>query len=240
MSEPWKYEPAHDLDQSLVERLRNFPREPDMMMYGFRSVAALMMRAWLRIYHRFCVTGGENLPREGSFVMVANHSSHLDAICLLGALPLSKLHRAFPAAAADYFFESVPRSWVAAVLINALPFARELRIRQSLVLCEQLLANPGNILILFPEGTRSATGELGRFKPGIGLLLSGRSVPVVPCYLDGAFDAWPKGCALPRPRGIRLRIGAPRSYAHLPANKESACAIAADLHDAILQMKTSR
>ena len=236
----WQYDTAEDLTQSLTERLRHFPREPDMLVYGVRSLAALMIRSWLRCYHRFTVSGRENLPLSGSFVLVANHSSHLDALCLLAALPISKLHRTFPAAAADYFFESLPRIWVAAVVVNALPFKREAHVRQSLALCQQLLVNSGNILLLFPEGTRSQTGEMGRFKPGIGMLLAGRDVTVVPCYLDGAFRAWRKGALLPRPSKVALRIGAGRNYHEWPANKESALAIAADLQQAVTACRGDR
>ena len=176
----WSYQPASDLDQSLVERLRRFPREPDLAVYAARSLAALIIRSWLRLYHRFEVIGAEHLPREGSFMMVANHTSHLDTLCILSALPLRKLHRAFPAAAQDYFFVSMPRLAVAAVVVNALPFGRKGQIRNSLELCRHLLGNPGNVLILFPEGTRTRTGELGEFKPGIGLLAAGAEIPVVP------------------------------------------------------------
>ena len=120
----WQYEPAADLDQTLIERLRNFPREPDMLVYGLRSFVALIIRALLRTYCRFEIVGEEHLRSNRSFVLVANHSSHLDTVCLLAGLPLRRLHRAFPAAAADYFFKSVPRTWVATVVVNALPFAR--------------------------------------------------------------------------------------------------------------------
>src|SRR5438309_2148379 len=174
--ETWRYEPVADLDQGLVERLRRFPREPDLTVYTLRSIAALALRAWLRTYHRLRIVGRENLPRDSSFVLVANHSSHLDTLCLLSALPLRKLHRAFPAAASDYFFQSVPRLWIAAVVVNALPFARQVHVRQSLSLCEELLKNPGTILIIFPEGTRSTTGEIREFKSGIGALVAGQHV----------------------------------------------------------------
>src|SRR5437764_8010555 len=146
---PWQYEPALDLDQPPIERLRHFPREPDMLVYAARSVAALVIRGWLRLYHRFAIVGKENLPAEKSFVLVANHASHLDVLCLLSALPLGKLHRAFPAAARDYFFVRVPRLFLAAVVVNALPFDRRVHIRQSLSLCQTLLENPGNILLIF-------------------------------------------------------------------------------------------
>ncbi len=272
MNTTWRYETAEDLDQPLSERLRHFPREPDILVYTLRSATALIIRAWLRTYHRLRIVGRENLPgisakhatgvvgaanseemlakgakaggtsrlpaaqKYRSFVLVANHSSHLDALCLLAALPLRKLHRAFPAAAADYFFESIPRTWFSAVIVNALPFARQVQIRQSLALCEHLLLNPGNVLILFPEGTRSMTGEVGRFKPGIGLLLAGRDLPVVPCYLDGAFRAFRKGQWVPRPRQITLRIGAPKNYSHVLPGKESACQIAEELRKAVLEL----
>lgn len=233
----WHYQPAEDLDRSLLERLRHFPRQPEMLVYGARAVAALSIRAWLRVYHRFTVIGREHLPpADRPFVLVANHASHLDAVSLQAALPLAKLHCAFSAAACDYFFQSVSLTWLATVVANALPFSREWKARQSLGLCEALLQNPGNVLILFPEGTRTATGTLGRFKPGVGLLLAGRDTLAVPCHLAGGFAAWPKGRALPRPRRLTLRIGNPRTYAHVPAGKEGALAVAADLELAVRQL----
>jgi len=220
----------------MVERLRRFPREPDMLVYGMRSLAALALRAWLRTYHRLEIHGREHLPKEKSFALVANHTSHLDTLCLLAALPLRKLHRAFPAAAADYFFESVPRIWIAAVVVNALPFGRQVQVRQSLAMCQHLLENPGNVLIIFPEGTRSATGSMGRFKPGIGALVAGRDIAVLPCYLSGGFKAWPKGKILPRPAKVRLMIGEPRNFAAVTAGKEAANATARELEEAVRKM----
>ena len=205
----------------------------------YLSLAALFVRGWLKIYHRLEIHGCENLPAAGSYVMVANHASHLDALCLLAALPLQKLHRAFPAAAQDYFFVSVPRLAVAAIVVNALPFGRQTQIRHSLELCRSLLENSGNILILFPEGTRTPDGRMGEFRPGIGQLLAGSKIPVVPCFLAGAHAAWPKGRRLPRPRKLQLRIGLPRTYAALPAGRESATRISSELQQAVAALATS-
>src|SRR5437899_2232718 len=233
----WRYTPAADLDQSLGARLRHFPREPDLMVHALRSAAALILRAWLRCYHRLSIEGKENLPLDQSFVLVANHSSHLDTLSLLSALPLSKLHRAFPAAAQDYFFVSTPRLAMAAIAVNALPFSREGNFRHSLELCFELLSHPGNILILFPEGTRSTTGDIGPFKPGIGALVAGTKIPVVPCYILGGFRAWPKGKWIPRPYALQLRIGEPRSYAHLESGRDSSNLICRELRDAVIALK---
>lgn len=228
----WRYEPAHDLDQPFLERLRHFPREPDMLVYGARSLAALACRGWLRMYHRLRITGRDHLPPEGAFMLVANHVSHLDTLCLLAALRLRQLHRAFPAAARDYFFVSAPRVTAAAILVNALPFERQIHLRQSLDLCRQLLANPGNILILFPEGTRSRDGSLSAFRPGIGWLVAGTTIPVLPCRLDGCYRALPKGAWWPRPCRLRLTIGVPRTYPEADPRT-----VADDLRSAIIDLE---
>lgn len=234
--EVWHYDPAVDLDQPMIERLRHFPRQPDMLVYGLRGAAAMLLRGWLRLYHRLTVLGRENLPLDRSFVMAANHASHLDALCLLSALPLGKLHCTFPAAAKDYFFTNTPRTLAAAILVNALPFDRRLNPRQSLSLCRQVLEGSGNILILFPEGTRSPTGEVGEFKAGVGLLLAGTNIPVVPCFLQGTQAAWPKGKWCPRPRRVRIVIGQPRNFVHLPRSKEAAARIGDALREAVLAL----
>ena len=233
----WRYDSANDVERTPLERLRQFPREPDMLVYGLRSLGALIIRALLRVYHRFEIIGHENLRTNRSLVIVANHCSHLDTLCLLAALPLRKLHRAFPAAASDYFFQSVPRLWAAAVLVNALPFARQARVRQSLTLCQEVLANAGTILIIFPEGTRSTTGEVGEFKSGIGALVAGRDIAVAPCFINGSFEAWPKGKRFPRPRKIRLTVGTPRNYRDRGTDKIDICAIAAELRDAVSELR---
>jgi 1-acyl-sn-glycerol-3-phosphate acyltransferase len=234
--EPWHYDTSEQLDKTLVERLRHFPREPDMLVFGLRSAGAVFIRAWLRTYHGLSIVGRENLPCEGSYIIVANHASHLDTLAIICAIPLGRLHRVFPAAAKDFFFESLPRAVLASILVNALPFDRQTHVRQSLSLCRAVLENPGNILLIYPEGTRSTTGEIGEFRPGISLLLAGSEFPVVPCYLDGAFRAWPKGIRFPRPRKVRLLIGQPRRYASLKRGKEAAETICRDLREAVLAL----
>jgi 1-acyl-sn-glycerol-3-phosphate acyltransferase len=229
----WTYDTASDLDKSLEERLKNFPREPDMTMYVLRSLAALVLRLWLKVYHRLHIDGREHLPADGSFIVIANHASHLDALVLVSALPLHKLHRTFPAAAADYFFSSVAGSAFAAIVINALPFNRRIRANQSLALCKGLLANEGNVLVIFPEGTRSLSGELGEFKIGIAHLAGGTEIPIVPCHLEGAARAWPKGAWVPRPRKLTLAIGAPRTYPKPVESKADKRAMAEDLRQAV-------
>lgn len=233
----WQYDPSPELDLSLAERLRNYPREPEMLVYGLRSLAAFLLRCFLKLYHRFSISGRENLPEQGSFILVCNHASHLDALCLLSALPMKKLHRAFPAAAADYFFQSVTRLGLSSILLNAIPFQRKGGAAKSMAVCRGLLGNPGNILILFPEGTRTSTGKMGEFKPGIGLLAAESPWPVIPCYLEGAFKAYPKGAWFPKPFRLRLCIGKACYYANTPCTREGAHQIAQDLQNAVVNLQ---
>ena len=83
---------------------------------------------------------------------------------------------------------------------------------------DRLISGP-SIYILFPEGTRSRDGSLGRFKPGLGMIVAGAPVPVVPCHLEGAFAASPPGARVPRPLPLRLRIGAPLAFGDLPNDR---------------------
>jgi 1-acyl-sn-glycerol-3-phosphate acyltransferase len=232
----WHYEPTPDFDQPPLARLKNFPRHPDLLVYMMRTVANLVVRTFLRLYHRLEIVGRENLPSGGSFIIVANHSSHLDALTLLAALPLRNIHRAFPAAASDYFFTNVPKVAFSAIVVNAMPFDRKENPRQSIDLCRQLLETPGHILVLFPEGTRSPDGAIGKFKPGIGFLVAGTQLPIVPCYLQGAGKAWPKGKLIPRPRKMRLHIGAPRQFDNPEGSKEEAVAVAEALREAVMEL----
>jgi len=232
----WEYHPPPDIDETMSEHLRNFPRQPNMLMYAIRSIVALLLRGWMRVFHRMHIEGRENLPESGSFVLVCNHTSHLDTLCILCSVPLKRIHRTFPAAAADYFFSSLPRSAVSAILINALPFDRKVKGAESLTVCSELLKNEGNVLIIFPEGTRTQSGEMGRFRSGIGRLVVGTDLPVVPCYLDGGMRAWPKGKAFPRPYKLHLRIGKPRRHEHLDKSSESVVQICKDLENQVAQL----
>jgi 1-acyl-sn-glycerol-3-phosphate acyltransferase/long-chain acyl-CoA synthetase len=80
---------------------------------------------------------------------------------------------------------------------------------------------------------------MGRFRSGIGRLLVGTDLAVVPSYLDGGTKAWPKGKAFPRPRKLSLRIGKPKRYSHLDKSSESVIAICEDLQNAVAELGSS-
>jgi 1-acyl-sn-glycerol-3-phosphate acyltransferase len=204
--------------------------------YALRLAIAVIVRAAMRIYLRFEISGSENVRSSKSLVVVANHSSHLDAVCLTAVFPLRRLRHVFSAAASDYFFQTHLRRSIAALFGNAVPFARGASTRHAMRLCHEVLARSGNILIWFPEGTRSIDGRMQPFRCGVGALVAGRDIDVVPCYLDGTHRAWPKGARMFRPRKVRLIVGARRNYADRRADKPNISAIASELEAAVKQL----
>ncbi len=80
--------------------------------------------------------------------------------------------------------------------------------RAALRQCVDILRQ-GNILLLFPEGTRSRDGELQPPKNGAAMIATMADVPIVPTYVEGTFEAWPIGRRLPRLKKIRVFYGEP-------------------------------
>lgn len=229
----WTYTPSPLLDKSLAEQLTTFPRDPTLPVTGIRFLGMIFLKAFFAVYFRMRILGRGRIPKSGPFVLVANHSSHLDAVALACALPARQWHHAYAAAAQDYFFKGFFRSLVAVFFTNAVPFNRREDPRRSLELCADLLHVSHEALIMFPEGTRSPDGEVHEFRSGVGRLVAGTLVPVFPAYIAGAHRAWPKGSAIPRPRRITIAIGEPRTFTSVSSPRE----VAAHLRDAVLELK---
>lgn len=229
----WEYRPAADLNLPPAERWRSLRREvglPSVVAHlGWGAATALYLRA----FHRFRVLGREHLPAAPPFVVVANHSSHLDALALAAGLPSRLAGRAFPIAAGDTFFETKASAAFAAVCLNALPMWRKKCGSHAMETLRARLLEGDAIYLLFPEGTRTRTGGMAAFRAGIGMLVAGTGVPVVPAWLDGCFAALPPGRRWPRPRAITLRFGAPCTFAGGGNDRAGWRDVAADLEAAV-------
>lgn len=225
--EPWSMKPAKDFGRPLGERLRSLQRESGFLGLLVRIGWWLLVRSYLALYHRLTITGRENLPRDAPFLLIANHASHLDALTLAAALPMAMSGRVFALAAGDTFFTTMPSSFFAAIFMNALPIWRSQTRRDHLTTLRQRLIEDRCIFVIFPEGTRSRDGAMGRFKPGLGALVAESDVPVVPCHIIGAHAAFPPQARLPRPKKLRLLIGPPLMFAHLANQPDSWREIAA-------------
>ena len=141
---------------------------------------------------RVRVLGRENLAGlTGAFVVVANHSSHLDAPLIMGSLPRPLARYLASGAAADYFFDVKWRRHLTALFFNTFPVDRSgSRTRPGM---SKTLLERGVPLLIFPEGSRSKTGEMSSFKPGAAALSIATGVPCVPVGLVDANKAMPRG-----------------------------------------------
>lgn len=176
------------------------------------------------------VTGLEHVrDLDGAFVVVANHSSHLDAPLVLCSLPWRLGIKTAVGAAADYFFDARWRSVVTGIVFNAFPVDRQGGRGRAGVAAE--LLDDGIPLLVFPEGTRSPDGQMHRFKPGAAALAVSRGVPILPMGLRGAYTAMPRGKNWPargRPT-VHVAFGAPL----LPQPGESALALTGRLSEVV-------
>jgi 1-acyl-sn-glycerol-3-phosphate acyltransferase len=166
----------------------------------------LLVRPFLALVLGVNLRHAERLPVTGPAILAANHNSHLDTLLLMSLFPLAQLHRVRPVAAADYFLKNRFIAWFALNIMHILPLARRPKPGASKLGAAAPLAhiedalNAGDILILFPEGSRGEPERRSELKSGIAHLMEhAPSVPVVPVYLHGLGKALPKGDWLPVP-----------------------------------------
>jgi 1-acyl-sn-glycerol-3-phosphate acyltransferase len=138
------------------------------------------------------------LPQTGPAIIVANHNSHLDTMVLMALYPLKMISSIRPVAAMDYFMRNPLLAWFASHIIGIIPLQRTVRARDGDPLAGSIAAlEQGEILILFPEGSRGKPEQLSSFRTGIAHMAKRvPEVPVVPVFLHGLGMALPKGEAL--------------------------------------------
>ncbi|MEK6321209.1 MAG: lysophospholipid acyltransferase family protein [Acidobacteriota bacterium] len=173
---------------------------------------ALAIKPFMALFIGLRVRGREHLAKSDPFILIANHSSHLDTISLLSLFPLSRLRRVRPVAAADYFERNAFVSLLTKTLFNILPIARKNLTPENNPLRRMREAiKAGESIIIFPEGTRGSGPEMGEFRSGVAHLIEKMpGVPVVPAYLVNMGRSLPKGEFIPVPFFCEIRIGAPR------------------------------
>jgi 1-acyl-sn-glycerol-3-phosphate acyltransferase len=165
-------------------------------------------RTFFSSYCRLSVEGREHLP-VSPFILCSNHTSHIDSAVLMTAsgLPFSSFALL---GASDYFFDSKHLKFIVSRFMNVIAINRRAQaksLRQSLAMCADFLHRARGSLILYPEGTRSTTGEMQPFKTGAGLFAVELGVPVVPAYIENARNILPKGNFVPRMGSVSVRFG---------------------------------
>ncbi len=165
---------------------------------------------YVRQYARpLTIEGREHLRGfQGGAVVIANHSSHFDSPMAYAALPGHLRSRLAIAAAADKFYASrKKRIWWQSLFQNAFPVHRGGGVKQ--LEYPLSLLRRGWCILIYPEGGRSRSGQIARFKAGPAIMAMQARVPVIPIYMEGLRNVMPKGQRTPQPAAVHVRIGQP-------------------------------
>jgi 1-acyl-sn-glycerol-3-phosphate acyltransferase len=159
------------------------------------------------------VWGEKNVPRTGGVLLLANHQSYLDPV-LVGV----RLYRPISFMAKSELFEGNRFfKWLIESL-HAFPIKQNSAdvgaIKQAIVKLGE-----GNVLNIYPEGSRTLTGEIGPILPGVALVVKRANVPIVPVVIDGSHQAWPKSRKLFHKHPIRILYGPPMNVEGLRPNE---------------------
>ncbi len=225
----WDYNPAKDAALPPMQRLRSEVREPGLVSHIVSTISWHVMRAGFVLYNRLEVVGTQHIPQKPPFVLVGNHASHLDALVLGACVPRHLRQIVYPIAAGDVFFESPTRRIFAATTINALPIWRKKVGGKALDDLKSRLHSGECAFILFPEGARTRDGKALRWKPGIGMMVAGTPIPIVPCRIDGCFEALTPGSKVMKPRKIRVTMHPAMTFENTPNSREGWEHVAASL-----------
>jgi long-chain acyl-CoA synthetase len=204
-----------DPESLLDERARAWFETHPWLSGILDPLAVSLARVLMKIAFRFRVEGLAYLPAAGPYVLAPNHCSALDPIAVVAALGRHRLHNTYWGGWVGILFRSRLMSMFSHAM-RVLPVAPRLGPLYNLGLAAAALRS-GYDLVWFPEGARSPTGELQRFRSGIGFLLRAYSVPVVPVWIEGSRQALLPGTLRPRLSAVSLWFGEPALAAQLEA-----------------------
>lgn len=173
-------------------------REMRLHYHFFHIIARPLFKALFK----FEVIGSENIPSKGGVLFMMNHASYLDPI-FIGAAVKRNLHYM---ARSSLFKPGIIRWFL--LNMNAFPVNLGAPDRSAIKHALKLLQE-GKALLIFPEGTRSFDGTLGKAQDGVGFIAYRTNAPIIPVFLDGTFRALPRGAKMIKTAKISIIFGKP-------------------------------
>ncbi len=192
--------------------------------YGYCRLAAQML---FLLLCRGRVFGLRNVPLEGGVLLVCNHQSFFDPILATLALPRECHYMARDTLFRNRWFRRLIES------LNAFPVKRGSVDVGAIKQTFRRLKN-GALVTIFPEATRTLDGSVRPMQPGVVLIARKARVPLVPTLILGAYEAWPRQSALPRPAPVIIAYGEPLWPEQMKDRSEHDCITI--VRDRILEM----
>ncbi len=180
---------------------RNDARPPERWELAFYAVIRAILLSFARVWFRLSARGKEHVPTEGSFIFAPVHRSNIDFLLLLICTK-----RRIRYLSKDTIFKGVWDTIFTA--LGAIPVVRGTADREALKTCVTV-ANAGEPLVIFPEGSRQHGPEVQDLFDGAAFVQSRTGVPIVPVGIGGSEAAMPKGAKFIRPHKVRLVVGPP-------------------------------
>jgi 1-acyl-sn-glycerol-3-phosphate acyltransferase len=192
----------------------DFVRDNVLSKLG-RSALHFILHAFIHSYNKLTVINRESVLNNWPCIITPNHSSHMDTMAVFSSMPLKLVNRIFAVAAMDYFYRNSFVAFGARLIANVIPLDRTGIEKDGLRLAlNKLRQNCG--VLMFPEGTRSITGNMGQFKRGAIILAREAQLPIIPAYISGTLESMPKSVKFPRPGKILIIYGEPLHFWNTP------------------------
>jgi long-chain acyl-CoA synthetase len=194
----------------------------------FNWFGGALLSAVFKICWSLKAEGVEHLPSKGPFIICPNHSSFLDGLFIYNNLPFKHQLNAYFFGYYNIFYHKSMKWPVKNVRLVAID--NNLHLKESLQVANLLLTNQ-KIACIFPEGMRSISDKVGPFYKGAAILAKELGVPIVPAYIYGSHQSWPRGSNKPRLCPVKVVFGRPLNADELEA-KGTNC-VSADVYEKI-------
>lgn len=201
--------------------------------WAFRFTLTAIDCLIFRLFFSIKAEGAQNVPKKGSYIIYANHTSFLDGPAIAACLPRRPVFQIFYFVFGPYFFRPFVKSRILRNFVKMgrfIPFDFSTHFLEALRSCFLVLQH-GKGLCFFPEGLRSSTGKIGKFKKGFGVLAKETGTKLVPVAIEGTHEAWASTAKYPKCYPVRIRFGKPLSVEDL--EKEGMAMGAKNSYDAI-------
>ncbi len=197
-------------NSSINSKFSYLNKQPSLLEEAIKKTFEIYCKIIFTFYCRLEINGRNNVP-DSSFIFCSNHCSHMDSAVLMisSGVPFKRFGMM---AAADYFFENKRRKTFLNMLMNLIPIERKAShkaISETIDVCKEFTKSGKRSIIIYPEGTRSLSGEIQKFKRGPAMIAYQLGLPIIPVYIDGTYRSWPKGNVLMKPVKITANIGEP-------------------------------
>ena len=170
------------------------------------------LRLIFKVFFRLKVFGSENIPRAGKCILCVNHGSYMDGFVVAASVPVS-LRRDLYLVGFEAFFDHFPIRNIIKY-IKVIPIDPGTHLVEAMQASSYVLRN-GKIVCIFPEGDRTKDGEVMEFKKGVGILAKELNISLVPVYITGSYESWPRTKWFPKPYPIKITFGKPFDFEEL-------------------------